>query len=136
MTKLRLDVEEDYPFKVIGICSADEGYMFCGHVNRALRIDLEYHAEIEADSRAGRSYHAIWRHHDATKWTLDVVWNRTVEGAMIPVLQHFDFLLRVESYSGDPTESLLHSLRKMRTVTSCFSVDLEPLPARNYLDFD
>jgi hypothetical protein len=136
MTKLRLEVEEDYPFKVIGICCADEGYRFCGNVNRALEINLGYHGEIKADNRSGRSHHAIWRHHDSTKWTLDVVWNRTAEGAMIPVFKHFDYLLRVESHSGNPTESLLIALRNISSVASCFQVDPVPKPARYYLDFD
>jgi hypothetical protein len=135
-TTLRLDIEEEYTFKVIGVTCADEGARFCGNVNRSLGVDLAYHGEIEAENRAGRTTHAIWRHEDLREWTLDVVWNRMADGAMIPVLQHFDFLVRVESHFGDHGQELLKSLRLVRNVTSCFAVELEKLPSAHHLDFD
>jgi hypothetical protein len=92
--------------------------------------------EVTHKKRAA-TRHCIWRHEEEEEgWTFDVIWNRVPEGAMIPTLVHFDYLLRVESMFGERTEGLMEALRSMRRVAACFPLDATAITQQEVLYYE
>lgn len=136
---LRLDIEEeDAHFDFLGVSCADAGHRFCWNLNRTLGTRLTFHDELEVfHKRRPTTHHCVWRHEDTLGgWTFDVVWNRSPEGAMIPTLVHFDYLLRIDSIIGEPAEELIDTLRSMRRVAACFPVDTASIPDHEVLHYE
>ena len=125
MRTVQLDIGDDVvPFAFLGVSCSDAGHKFCWNLNRNMGTHLGFHHELEVTHKKRPvTRHCVWRHQDDNEgWTFDVIWNRVQEGAMIPTLVHFDYLLRVESKMGERTDMLMESLRSMRRVAACFPV--------------
>lgn len=125
MRSVQLDIGDDIvPFAFLGVSCSDAGHKFCWNLNRNMGTHLGFHHELEVTHKKRPvTRHCVWRHQDDNEgWTFDVIWNRVPEGAMIPTLVHFDYLLRVESMMGERTDMLMESLRSMRRVAACFPV--------------
>ncbi|MBL6644944.1 MAG: hypothetical protein ISP55_00650 [Flavobacteriales bacterium] len=125
MRTVQLDIGDDIvPFAFLGVSCSDAGHKFCWNLNRNMGTHLGFHHELEVTHKKRPvTRHCVWRHQDDNEgWTFDVIWNRVPEGAMIPTLVHFDYLLRVESMMGERTDMLMESLRSMRRVAACFPV--------------
>ena len=125
MRTVQLDIGDDVvPFAFLGVSCSDAGHKFCWNLNRNMGTHLGFHHELEVTHKKRPvTRHCVWRHQDDNEgWTFDVIWNRVPEGAMIPTLVHFDYLLRVESMMGERTDMLMESLRSMRRVAACFPV--------------
>lgn len=126
MRTLQLDIgEETVPHQFLGVSCSDAGHRFCWNLNRTLGYHLGFHHELEVTHKRGpETRHCVWRHEDDVEgWTFDVIWNRVPEGAMVPTLVHFDYLLRVESFLEGRAEKLMGSLRSLDRVAACFAVD-------------
>lgn len=138
-TTLRLDIEdEEFPYDLLGVSCADAGHRFCWNLNRKLNTRLAFYDEVEVvHKRRPTTRHCVWRHEDELGgWTFDVVWNRSPEGAMIPSLVHFDFLLRIETIIGEQADELMNKLRSMRRVAACFPVDAGRLQGHEVLHYE
>lgn len=139
MRTQKLDIgEEENPFAFLGVSCADAGHRFCWSLNRKLGTHLGFHDELEVThKRRPMTRHCVWRHEDVEEgWTFDVIWNRVPEGAMVPTLVHFDYLLRIESFMGERTELLMDTLRKMRRVAACFPVDTAAITQQEVLYYE
>lgn len=55
---------------------------------------------------------------------------------MIPTLVHFDYLLRIESFSGDRTESLMEAVRSLSRVAACFRVEPKAITRQEVLYYE
>ena len=136
---LRLDIEdEEVPYDFLGVSCTDPGHRFCWNLNRQLDTRLVFHDEIEAvHKRRPSTRHCVWRHTDELGgWTFDVIWNRSPEGAMIPNLVHFDYLLRIESMIGAKAQNLMDQLRSMRRVAACFPVEMANIRDQELLHYE
>jgi hypothetical protein len=139
MPTLQLDIGDDaVPFVFLGVSCSDAGHRFCWNLNRTLGTRLAFHEELEVvHKRRPVTKHCVWRHEDEGEgWTFDVIWNRVPEGAMIPTLVHFDYLLRVESMFGERSDALLEGLRTMRRVAACFPVDTAAITQQEVLYYE
>ena len=139
MRTLQLDIgDEAVPFAFLGVSSPDAGHRFCWNLNRTMGSRLAFHMELEVThKKRPATRHCVWRHEEMEEgWTFDVIWNRVPEGAMIPTLVHFDYLLRVESIFGEKTESLMETLRSMRRVAACFPVDTSSITQQEVLYYE
>ena len=136
---LRLDIEdEEPPYDFLGVSCTDAGHRFCWNLNRTLDTCLAFHEEIEVvHKKRPPTRHCVWRHTDELGgWTFDVIWNRSPDGAMIPNLVHFDFLLRIESMIGEKAENLMDQLRSMRRVAACFPVEVASIRGHEALYYE
>ena len=126
MRTVQLDIgDETIPYAFLGVSCTDAGHKFCWNLNQTLGTHLGYHTELEVIHKKKRpkTRHCVWRHEDEEEgYTFDVIWNRVPEGAMIPTLVHFDYLIRVESMMGERAATLMEALRSMRRVAACFPV--------------
>ena len=139
MRTLTLDIGDDStPHAFLGVSCSDAGHRFCWNLNRTLGTSLGFHDELEVtQKRRPATRHCIWRHEDeAEGWTFDVIWNRTPEGTMIPTMVHFDYLLRIESVSGDRTESLMEAVRSLNRVAACFRVETKAITRQEVLYYE
>jgi hypothetical protein len=139
MRTTQLDIgDETIPYAFLGVSCADAGHRFCWSLNRELGSYLVFHQELEVThKKRPATRHCVWRHEDDDEgWTFDVIWNRVPEGAMIPTLVHFDFLLRIESLMGVRTDALMDTLRKMRRVAACFPVDTTAITQQEVLHYE
>ncbi len=139
MRTLQLDIGDDsVPFAFLGVSCPDAGHRFCWNLNRSLGSHLAFHMELEVThKKRAATRHCIWRHEEEEEgWTFDVIWNRVPEGAMIPTLVHFDYLLRVESMFGERTEGLMEALRSMRRVAACFPLDATAITQQEVLYYE
>ena len=139
MRTLQLDIGEDFsPHAFLGVSCPDAGHRFCWNLNRTLGTRLGFHDELEVTHKKRPvTRHCVWRHEDDDEgWTFDVIWNRVPEGAMIPTLIHFDYLLRVESMVGERSGDLIAALRSMRRVAACFPVDAAAISHHEVLYYE
>lgn len=139
MRTQQLDIgDEPVPYAFLGVSCPDAGHRFCWNLNLKLGTQLAFLQELEVvHKRKPATRHCIWRHEDGEEgWTFDVIWNRVPEGAMVPTLVHFDYLVRVESILGERAEALLDALRSMRRVAACFPVDASSITQQEVLYYD
>ncbi len=132
MPRLTLDVFEEYPYFLIGICSSDSDYRLCWSLNRALGLAMKMEKPVEVMRRKGEaSMHSLYTFvsdYEYVKYRL--VENKTVNGFVLPEVAKADYLLIIDKSEGIDADEILRKMKNVRQVLLAFLVDISTLKTK------
>lgn len=138
MAKLKLEVDEDYDFVLIGICSSYTDYRLCWGINQALSIRLErvedYSMQNKKDGEFFFSFYEFF--NEQTEENFFLIKNQSYNfKKLIPEHDKIDYFLIIKNNYDTEIDDLLQKLKALESVLTAFSFDAELLKSRSNLIF-
>ena len=137
MAKLTLEVEEDYDFELIGICSHAKDYRLSWEMNKALELDLvkgdNYDLSVKGEKQSYSFFNFIDEENLVEYYLIN---NRTVNGILIPEEKKSDYFLLIRGVlRGGQKESLVKGIAEIKNVLTTYEIEVKSLKSKSNLLF-
>jgi hypothetical protein len=135
----KLDISDEFDFQLIGISSHEKDYRVAWAINLALGWNLERQEEVTTISKNKKnlSDHGVFSfeaEEDKTMFVL--VENRSSTGLLLPSLQQFQYLLKVENLADGRMQEIIVQLKKSPLILTAYEVSLNAAKEKQNLIFD
>ena len=137
MAKHRLEIEEDYDFMLLGICTHARDYKLCWAINTTFKFQLikeDDGLEIIRD-RESINFPRFSYYNEEDHSTYSIISNKSRSASLIPEQKQTDFFLVVQNSFDDSADEMLRRLRGLDCVLTAFTVDVSGLKSRQNLLF-
>lgn len=139
MNKFKLEIEYDYDFVLIGICSHEKDYRICWAINQKLDFDLKKteDLEIKEKKQAEPSLFSMYVHENPEEYVeYYVIANRGANGMLVPEQKQADYFLMIRGTITDgQVESIIKQLREISMVLTAYEIDPTQLKSKQNLLF-
>ena len=137
MAKLTLELEEDYDFELVGICSHAKDYRLSWEVNKALELDLEkdenYEINIKGDNQSYSFFSFIDEENHVEYYLIN---NRCSNGILIPEEKKADYFLLIRGVlRGGQKEELINRVGEIKNVLTTYEIEVDQLKSKSNLLF-
>lgn len=131
MSKIKLQVDYDYEFGLIGIVSYEKDYRLCWMLNSLLNIRL---AKME-DHAAEHSKHSIYGYVQEELFReYYLLANKGQGHLLIDEHKHIDYFLLVKgSMEEDEKKHMLELIKKSGMVSAAYLIDVHSLKSKHNL---
>lgn len=137
MSKFSLDIEEDFDFFMLGICSHIKDYRLCWELNRAFAIELQKDIDLEVMSNGelkSFSFSVFENHSGPNDYYL--ICNKSALGFLIPEEKKCDYFLIIKGPLSESEESeVVKTVSESKNVLTCYPIEVPDLKSRNNLIF-
>ncbi len=129
-----LEIEEDYSFDLIGISSHVHDYRLAWALNKHMGWMLTRQRDLEVKSAKNVSYHALFEFdHEQEMTLIALLSNKSENGFLLPELQQFDYLLKIENLQNELNDDFYKQLRKTSFIQTVMVVDASRVKSRHNL---
>ena len=137
MSKVLLNIEEDYDFILIGISCHTKDYRLCGAINKTLYIDLIRTGDLEISKKGEVSIYSFYEFLDNDNYLeYYLVSNLASNGYLIAEQKKVDFFLLVKgSTSIDLAKHIICKINSLSLVLTSFNIDPNQLKSKQNLLF-
>ena len=139
VNKFKLEIEYDYDFVLIGICSHEKDYRVCWALNNKLGFDLRKTEELEIKEKklAEPSLFSMYVYENPEQYMeYYVIANRSVNGMLVPEQKQADYFLLVKgTVTDEQVENLVGQLREVSIVLTAYEIDPSQLRSKQNLLF-
>lgn len=127
---------EDYlNFELIGINSREKDFRLAWFLNKEMHWGLERMKPYMLETKEQNSEHELFKFVSEEKhFTIHLISNRSLQGALIPEYAQIEYLLKVEG--REDIEELVKQIRKINNVLAAFHLSQESLKHVSHLFFD
>ena len=137
MSKLILNLDEDYEFTLIGISCHSKDYRICREINNTLNIDLIRTEDLEIAKQSTINSHPFYEYIDDDNYLeYYLISNRGNNGFLIPEQKKVDFFLVAKgNISDNHTNDVISKINTLSLVLTSFSIDPNLLKSKHNLLF-
>jgi hypothetical protein len=137
MAKLILEIEEDYDFELVGICSHAKDYRLSWEMNKALEFDLEKDENYEINSKGdAQSYSFFSFIDDENHVEYYLINNRCSTGILIPEEKKCDYFLLIRGVlRGEQKGKLIQRIGEIKKVLTTYEIEVDQLKSKSNLLF-
>ena len=124
-----MDIDYDFDFDAIGICSGAKDYKVAWRLNQLFDIRLERTPDdMEISNKSGISKHTLYRYRcEQTHIIYELLANKGSSGYLLPEQRQADyFLVLYDNIILNCTE-IVHKLRTITFVSTAYEMDVERL---------
>lgn len=138
MGKLKLQVEYDFDFTLLGISCHEPDYRFCWMVNKITGMGFVKEDDIIIPIKDSNSAHSIFSCHIEENFcTYYIIANKGTAGLLIPESKHTDYFLMIKGpVQDDGLEELTAQIREINKVLTVFTVNVNDLKSKYNLLFE
>tara|TARA_B110000046_G_scaffold29074_1_gene30322 strand:+ start:4483 stop:4896 length:414 start_codon:yes stop_codon:yes gene_type:complete len=137
MAKLTLEVEEDYDFDLVGICSHVKDYRLSWEINKALGFDLMKDNNYEINVKgASQSYSFFSFIDEENLIEFYLVNNRCANGVLLPEEKRSDYFLMIKGVlRGGQKAQIIKQIDNIRNVLKTHEIEVNQLKSKSNLLF-
>lgn len=137
MPKLVLEIEEDYAFDLIGICSHNKDYRLVWELNKVLEIDLFKDENYEIKRKEQIQSHAFFHFCDEENLVdFYLIANRSENGMLLPEEKKCDYLFLIKGNTSEQaTIKTLQKIGKIKSVLAMYQIPVKELKSKENLVF-
>jgi len=137
MSKFSLDLEEDYDFYMLGICSHIRDYRLCWELNQHLEISLKKSSDLEILSQGESKFYSFNTDEEEDKSnSFYLISNKSPLGFLVPEERKCDYFLVVKGPLDEKAkENILSSVNQCKNVLTSYSITAAELRSKNNLIF-
>ncbi len=139
MPTYKLDISDELDFQLIGISSYEKDYRVAWAINLALGWNLERQEEVTtlSKNKKSQSDHGVFSYEAEEDKTIFVlVENRSSTGLLLPSLQQFQYLLKVENLADERMQEIIVQLKRSPLILTAYEVPLHAAKEKQNLIFD
>ncbi|MEQ8624966.1 MAG: IPExxxVDY family protein [Vicingaceae bacterium] len=137
MAKLTLEIEADYEFDLIGICSHIKDYRLSWEINQELKLNLSKDGNLELSQNGELQSHAFYSFLDEDNF-IDyfLISNRSEKGMLIPEENKCDYFLLIKGLrKKQEINALQKEIASLKHVLTSYTIEVEELKSKNNLLF-
>tara|TARA_R110001592_G_scaffold140938_1_gene362101 strand:- start:7513 stop:7926 length:414 start_codon:yes stop_codon:yes gene_type:complete len=137
MTKLLLNIEEEYDFFLIGISCHAKDYRLCWEMNRLLNIDLARTEDLDINLKTSIGKFSFYEFIDEENYSeYFLISNRSAKGFLIPEQKNTDFLFMIKGAAYDSLiEEISEKIGASEIVLTSYNIDVDSLKSKQNLLF-
>ena len=137
MAKLTLEVEEDYDFELVGICSHVKDYRLSWEINKALEFDLTKGKNYEINVKGySQSYSFFSFIDDDNLIEFYLINNRCSNGRLIPEEKKSDYILMIRGVlRGGQKDEIIEKIGNIKNVLTTYEIEVNKLKSKGNLLF-
>lgn len=136
MNKLKLDIEYDYDFELIGISSHEKDYRICWALNKALNIELQQQEDLQIKIKSVSNYSWYLFENEEHYQEYCLVANRGNQAVLIPEQKQVDYFLMIRGVIREKEkEVILQNIKQIGMVLTAFMIDPNSLKSKQNLIF-
>lgn len=137
MVKLTLEIEEEYDFELIGICSHAKDYRLSWELNQQLDFDLEKDENLELSIKGDKQSHSFFSFIDEENLIeYYLINNRSESGFLIPEEKKSDYFLLIRGVLREGrVEEIVRETAMIKNVLTTYSINVERLKSKSNLLF-
>jgi len=137
MNKFSLELEEDFDFFMLGICSHVKDYRLCWELNQQLEIDLKKSADLEILIQGeSKSYSFNADEEDGKANDYYLIGNKSPQGFLVPEEKRCDYFLVVKGQLNEVEgKTILSAVNRAKNVLTSYPVEAADLRSKNNLIF-
>ncbi|MBL4710128.1 MAG: IPExxxVDY family protein [Flavobacteriales bacterium] len=137
MAKLTLEIEEDYDFELIGICSHAKDYRLSWELNQRLRVDLIKDENLELTIKGERQSHSFFSFiDDENLIEYYLINNRSENGKLIPEEKRSDYFLLIRGVLREgQIGELIGEIATIKNILTTYEIEVEQLKSKDNLLF-
>jgi len=137
MAKLTLELEADYEFDLIGICSHIKDYRLSWEINQELKLNLSKESNFEISHNGELQSHTFYSFLDKEN-LIDyfLISNRSDKGVLIPEENNCDYFMVIKGVKKEQeVKEVLQKIADLRHVLTSYTIKVEELKSKNNLLF-
>lgn len=137
MSKILLNIEEEYEFSLIGISCHAKDYRLSWEINNLLKIDLIRTEDLDINLKTSIGTFSFYEFIDEDNYIeYFLISNRSSKGFLIPEHKTTDFLLMIKSPSHEQLATeLSEKISSLNVVLTSFRIDIDKLKSKQNLLF-
>jgi hypothetical protein len=139
VNKFKLEIEYDYDFALIGICSHEKDYRICWALNNKLGFELKKTEELEIKEKKldEPSMFSMYVYESPEQYIgYYVIANRSENGLLVPEHKQVDYFLMVKgAVTDEQVGALIRQLREVNLVLTAYEIDPNQLKSKQNLLF-
>lgn len=139
MARLKLEIEYDYEFFLLGISSHAKDYRLCWAINNALTIDMRQDKELLISLRKDEapSAFSLYFYNDVDNFKYYfLVSNKSSSGILIPELKQMDYFLLIRNnLNPDEKQKIATTVKNINLVLATLQIDPGGLKSKQNLIF-
>ncbi len=135
MAKLTLEIEEEYPYLMLGISATTTNYRLCWNINKVLSFNLTRQPDITLSSpKEMPQDFGIFTYFDKVLGiSYRLIENRLGHKRFLPEVSKADYLFVVDDRGEELMEGLIADIKSIRAVLMVFPIDMETLKNKQNL---
>ena len=137
MSKFSLEIEEDFDFFMLGICSHVKDYRLCWEINKEFEIELQKESDLEVMSNGElKSYSFNTYENNSGPNDFYLISNKSELGYLVPEEKKCDYFLIVKGPMEEEQEKdIIKRLNASKNILTCYPIEAAELKSKNNLIF-
>jgi hypothetical protein len=134
VTKVKLKVEQNNDFVLLGIVSAEPDYKLSLSLNKKFRVSLKNinPLKLNGDIHSELAFSRFSNNDDHSDLNFSLISNRAGKNFLLNKLKNIDYLLQIQiSEKEADLNSITLKLREIDSVTAVFNIDLNTMKDKN-----
>lgn len=137
MSKFSLEIEEDFDFFMLGICSHIKDYRLCWEINHEMDIDLikDQNLEVvENGEQRSFTFNAFEGGDSPNDYYL--IGNKSEYGYLVPEEKTCDYFMIIKGpMSSEHEKEIVKTLNASKNILTCYRIEPLNLKSKNNLIF-
>jgi hypothetical protein len=137
MSKILLNIEEDYDFNLIGISCHTKDYRLCWEINKSLNSDLKRTEDLEISKKGEVNFFSFYEYIDEENYIeYYLISNLCSNGYLVPEQKKVDFFLLLKgNTSTNKAKDIIDRINSLSLVLTSFNIDPNQLKSKHNLLF-
>jgi hypothetical protein len=134
VTRVRLNIEQNNDYILLGIVSATPDYKLTLSLNKKFNITLKNISplRIEEGKESELSFSRFSNHDGQPDLILNLISNRSGKNYLLNKLKNIDYLLQISDSEKEVNlQNFTSELRDIDTVTAVFNINLDTIKDKN-----
>jgi hypothetical protein len=134
VTRVKLNIEQNNDYILLGIVSAEPDYKISLSLNKKFRISLKnvspVHMPVDDESKS--TFSRFSNNDDSADLKIILTSNRSGKDYLLKKLKNIDYLLQIQSSENKPNlNEITTRLREIDSVTAVFNIDIGTIKDKN-----
>ena len=134
ITKLKLNIDQNNDYLLLGIVSAEPDYKLSFSLNKKFRISLKNinPLKLNRDFHSEQAFSRFSNIDDHSDLNFSLISNRSGKNFLLNKLKNIDYLLQIQiSEKESDLNTITSKLREIDSVTAVFNIDLDAIKDKN-----
>jgi hypothetical protein len=134
ITKLKLNIDQNNDYLLLGIVSAEPDYKLSLSLNKKFGISLKNISPLKltGDIQSELAFSRFSNNDDPSDLNFSLISNRAGKNFLLNKLKNIDYLLQIQiSEKESDLNTITSKLREIDSVTAVFNIDLDTMKDKN-----
>jgi len=134
VTRLKLNIEQNNDYILLGLVSAEPDYKLSLALNKKLKVSLRNISPVRLSNEniSELTFSRFSNYDNSTDLMLNLVTNRSGKNYLLNKLKNVDYLLQIQITEKEVSpDNITSKLREIDTITAVFNIDPNTLNDKN-----